>query len=119
MGQYLDIVKTFKEKQAAQKLSQEPSTAEDTETPVETIFLTKHFPQSAQEAYPDWEGILVKSAVLEMSVWVVRSRREGEELARETGHPALLLDEVVGQKGRTPAEVRAALLPILITGTLH
>ena len=83
------------------------------------VFLGKHLPQSAQDAFPDWQGLLVKSAVLGMSVWVVRTRREGEELARETGHPALLLDDVLRQKGQASAEARAALLQVLIMGTVQ
>jgi len=58
---------------------------------------------------------LVKSAVLGMSVWVVRSHVDGLALVKETGHPALILDDVLKMKGRTVEETRAALLPVLIT----
>ena len=85
----------------------------------QSAFLAKHLPQSAQDAVPDWQGLLIKSVVLDLSVWVVRTRLEGEELARETGHPALLLDDVLSQKGQPPAEARAALLPLLIMGTVQ
>jgi hypothetical protein len=85
----------------------------------QSAFLAKHLSQSAQDAFPDWQGLLIKSAVLDMSVWIVRTRLEGEELARETGYPALLLDDVLGQKGQTPAEARVAPLPLLIMGTLQ
>src|SRR5262245_56249523 len=62
-------------------------------------FVARHVPHSALTAFPDWQGLLIKSSVLEMSMWIVRSRKDGEELARETGQPALLLDDVLGQKG--------------------
>lgn len=52
-------------------------------------------------------------------MWVVRDRRDGEDIARETGQPALLLDDVLRQQGKTATEARAALLPLLITGTAH
>ncbi len=76
-------------------------------------------PPAALGVFPDWQGLLIKSSVLNMNVWVVRSRQEGEGLARETGHPALLLDDVLTQKGKTPMEALAALLPLLIVGTVQ
>lgn len=76
-------------------------------------------PAAALEVFPDWRGLLIKSRVLDMAVWVVRNGADGEALARETGQPALLLDDVLRQKGKTPAESRAELLPLLITGTRH
>lgn len=82
-------------------------------------FVEKHLPPAAQAVFPDWEGILIKSAVLDLTVWVVRTRQEGEELAKETGHPALCFDDVLRQKGKTSAAARAALLPLLITGTVQ
>ena len=82
-------------------------------------FLTKHVPSPVLEVFPTWQGLLIKSSVLEMSMWVVRSRKDGEELARETGQPALLLDDVLAQKGRSREEVRTALLPLLILGTVQ
>jgi hypothetical protein len=57
----------------------------------------------------------VESAVLGMVVWVVRDPLHGIALAKETGHPALLLDDILKQKGQTVEEARAALLPLLIT----
>jgi hypothetical protein len=76
-------------------------------------------PPAALQVFPDWSALLVKSTVLGMSVWVVRDRRDGEDIARETGQPALLLDDVLRQQGKTATEARAALLPLLITGTAH
>jgi hypothetical protein len=69
----------------------------------------------ALAVFPDWQGLLIKSKVLDMSVWVVRSHVDGLALARETGHPAVLLDDVLRQKGRTAEEAKAALLPVLIS----
>jgi hypothetical protein len=74
---------------------------------------------AALEAFPDWSGLLVKSSVLGFTVWVVRSRRDGEELAKETGHPALLLADVLNQKSKPSDEARVVLLSHLITGTKH
>jgi hypothetical protein len=76
-------------------------------------------PPAALEVFPEWRGLLVKSKVLDLTVWVVRSRQEGEALAKETGHAAVLLDDILKQKGRTPAEARASILPVLITGSAH
>jgi len=80
----------------------------------ESTFLQQHVPQATTEVFPEYQGLLIKSSVLGMSVWIVRTREEGEELAHETGHPALLLDDVLKQRGKTTEEVRATLLPVLI-----
>lgn len=66
-------------------------------------------------AFPDWQGLLVKSSVLGMSVWVVRNHLDGIALAKETGLPAVLLDDILRQKGKTEEEARASILPVLIT----
>lgn len=76
--------------------------------------LIPDLPPGAAEAFPDWQGILVKSAVLGFSVWVVRDRGEGEDLARETGHPAVLLDDVLCCVGKSADEVVSTLFPVLI-----
>jgi len=68
----------------------------------------------ATEVFPEWRGLLIRSAHLGLSVWVVRNRQDGQDLARETGHSALLLDDVLAQVGKNPTEVRKALLPIMI-----
>jgi hypothetical protein len=54
-----------------------------------------------------------------MSVWVVRCPIDGIALAKETGFPALILDDVLKLKGRTADEARAALLPTLITAPVQ
>ena len=96
-----------------------PQTASPTaEMPSSTIYqeLCQATPKAdALMVFPDWQGLLVKSSVLDMSVWVVRNHVDGIALAKETGHPALLLDDVIRHKGRTAEEARAALLPELIT----
>lgn len=121
MGQYLDIAKRVEARLRVEGRGslQEPASASPTPTTDAEKFPARHIPPAARAVFPDWEGLLIKSAVLDMCVWVVRNRREGEELARETGHPALLLDGMLRQKGTTPAEARAALLPELIMGTLQ
>lgn len=81
----------------------------------QSAFLHQYIPQAALDVYSDWQGLLIKSSVLEMNVWVVRSRTDGAEIAKETGQPALLLDDILRQKGRTREEARTALLPVLIS----
>lgn len=76
--------------------------------------LERYVPPLVLEVYPDWQGILVASSILSRSVWIVRIHQDGEELAKETGHPALLLDDVLSQRGRSREEARKALLPLLI-----
>ncbi len=101
MGKYLDLARKFEAQRQPPTLYQE---------------LTAATPKAdALAVFPDWQGLLVKSAVLGMNVWVVRSPLDGIALAKETGHPALLLDDVLRLKGHTTEEARAALLPILIT----
>ena len=122
MGKYLDIARKFEARmQAEGRLpSQRPAPSPPADCAQQgEVFLERHLPPAAQATFPDWEGLLIKSAVLDLSVWVVRSRQEGEELARETGHPALLLDAVLSQKGKTPAAARESLLPLLIVGTVQ
>ena len=88
-------------------------------TQQESRFLSHYMPSSVQEVFSDWQGLLINSTTLAMSVWVVRSREDGEQLAKETGDPAILLDDVLSQQGRSHGEARAALLPVLITGTVQ
>lgn len=71
---------------------------------------------AALEIFPDWRGFTVESSVLGMTLWVVRNRLQGLALAKATGHPAILVDDILRQVGQTTEEVRAALLPLLITG---
>jgi hypothetical protein len=79
--------------------------------------LMPNLPPAIAEVFPDWQGILVKSAFLKLSVWVVRNRPDGEALAKDTGHPALLLEDVLALTGKNPEEVRRTLLPLLICPT--
>lgn len=83
--------------------------------PAQTPSSSSRSISAALDVFPDWQGISVKSAVLGMSVWVVRDPLHGIALAKETGYPALLLDDILRQKGQTTEEARAALLPLLIT----
>jgi hypothetical protein len=88
-------------------------------TQQESRFFSHYMPSSVQEVFPDWQGLLINSAMLAMSVWVVRTREDGQQLAQETGHPALLLDEMLSQQGKSAEDARAALLPVLITGRVQ
>ena len=54
--------------------------------------------------FPERQGLLIKSTVLDMSVWVVRTPLDGIALAKETGHSAILLDDVLRQRGKTAEE---------------
>lgn len=99
------------------ELAGNPTRAGDTEKVLPSIYrelIEATPPADALAVFPEWQGLLVKSKVLDMSVWVVRSHVDGIALARETGHPALILDDVLRQKGRTAEEPRTALLPLLI-----
>jgi len=84
----------------------------------EDEFIAKHVPPAVSEVFP-WRGLLVKSDVLGMSVWIVRNRSDGADLSAETGDPALLLDDVLRLKGRSKEEVRSALLPLFIISQKH
>lgn len=117
MGRYLDIARAFEERRKAEgRLPAQRPTSPPAGPTLYRELADATPPPAAIEAFPDWQGLLIKSAVLGMSVWVVRSRQDGEALAGETGQPALLLDDVLRQKDRTQEEARAALLPVLITG---
>ena len=114
MGKYLDIARAFEARRAEGRVSPQRQETPSPACSWEDAFLEKHVSPDALQAFPDWQGLLIKSAVLDMSVWVVRNRQDGASLARETGQPALLLDDVLRQKGRTAEEARAAVLPVLI-----
>ncbi|MEW6299910.1 MAG: hypothetical protein AB1671_19640 [Thermodesulfobacteriota bacterium] len=125
MGRYLDIARQFEAKRQATKRQQGaciPVTAAAPEHPPMSEhdrFLARYAGATVTEVFSDLRGILVTSDVLDMPVWVVRNRTDGEDLARETGHPALLVDDILRQRGKSKASARAALLPLLITGTVH
>src|SRR5262245_27060128 len=57
----------------------------------------------------EWQGILVHSAVLDRSVWVVRSYADGLALAKDTGVPCLTLDDVLKVNGSSVEEARVIL----------
>lgn len=82
----------------------------------EREFLSQHARNLPWEESPGWEALQEWFAPLRMCVWWVRDRKTGEECARVTGTPALVISEVVAHQWRTPEEARPALLPLLITG---
>lgn len=122
MGRYLDLVRKFEAQRAAlaggtvEMPRSAPVAAPSRRIPA-TIYdelVNATPPSPALEAFHDWGALLVKSEALGMTLWVVRDEVYGIALARETGLPALKLDAILVQKGRTQDEVRAALLPVLI-----
>ncbi len=74
-------------------------------------FLEQHVSPAVLEVFPEWQGLLIGSSALGGAVWVVRDHQNGRRLAQETSQPFILLDEVLGQKGRTSEEARETLLP--------
>src|SRR5262245_48098133 len=77
-------------------------------------FVEQHIPAAVLEVFSDWQGFLVKSSQPKASVWIVRTREDGEHLHYLTGKPALLLTDVLAQKGRNFAEARKTLLTQII-----
>jgi hypothetical protein len=82
----------------------------------EKEFLALHARNLPWQESPGWEALQEWFKPLRMYVWLVRDRETGEEYARSTGTPALVISEVVARQWRTPEEARAALLPLLIMG---
>lgn len=64
--------------------------------------------------FPKWRAILVTSTVLGLSVWVANTWDDALALSEETDFPALLLSDVLREKGKSAAETRVALLSKLI-----
>jgi hypothetical protein len=77
-------------------------------------FLEKYVPFAVLEAFPEWQGILLESNALGVPLWVVRTRQDGRQLTEKTGQPAILLDDMLVQRGKDPEETRKALSPLLI-----
>lgn len=120
MGKYLDIARKFEARRqmAGQSVPQERAPVSLQEQGKPSVYgelVTATPPSKALEVFADWAALRVKSEVLNMTVWVVRDAVYGLALAKETGQPALLLDDVLKLKGATQEEARAALLPILIS----
>ena len=80
-------------------------------------FLAQYVSPAVLEVFPDWQGVLIEFPALEGVVWVVHDLQYGQQLARETGKPAILLDALLAQQGRTFEETREALAPLLIIST--
>jgi hypothetical protein len=77
-------------------------------------FIEQHIPATVLEVFPDWQGFLVQSSDPKAAVWIVRTREDGQRLHHLTGNPALLLTDVLAQKGRSFAEARKMLLTQII-----
>ena len=77
-------------------------------------FFEQHLPSAALEVFPDWQGILLACDELAVSLWIVRTRHDGQQLHAATGQPALLLTDLLAQKGQDFAEAWKALQPCLI-----
>jgi hypothetical protein len=93
----------------------EHSTARQLPSPDEVqAFVEQYIPAAVSEVFPDWQGFLIKSSDPKASVWIVRTREDGERLHRLTGNPGLLLTDVLAQRGRSLSEARKALLKQII-----
>jgi hypothetical protein len=77
-------------------------------------FLAQYVPPTVLEVFPEWQGILIEFPALEGDIWVVPDLQHGQQLACDTGQPAILLAALLTQQGRTLEETREALAPFLI-----
>src|SRR5207237_10648339 len=77
-------------------------------------FFEQHLTPAVLEVFPDWQRILLACDELAESVWIVRTLEDGQQLHAATGQPALLLADLLTQKGRDFAEAWTALRPRLI-----
>ncbi|HEV8718300.1 MAG TPA: hypothetical protein VGX03_36470 [Candidatus Binatia bacterium] len=77
-------------------------------------FFEQYLSPAVLEVFPDWQGILLACDELAGSVWIVRSIQDGQQLHAATGQPALLLADLLAQKGRDFAEAWKVLQPCLI-----
>jgi hypothetical protein len=77
-------------------------------------FFEQYFSPAVLEVFPDWQGILLACEELAVSVWIVRTIQDGQQLHAATGQPALLLADLLAQKGRDFAEAWKALQLCLI-----
>jgi hypothetical protein len=78
------------------------------------VFFEQYLSPAVLEVFPDWQGILLACDELTGSVWIVRTIQDGRQLHAATGQPALLLADLLAQKGKDFAEARKALQPRLI-----
>src|SRR5215813_8144395 len=79
-------------------------------------FLARYLSPTVLEVFPEWQGILIESPVLEEAVWVVRDHQHGQRLAQETGKPFIHLDEIMAQEGLTTQKTQEALFSQRHTG---
>jgi hypothetical protein len=77
-------------------------------------FFEQHLSPAVLEVFPDWQGILLGCDEFAVPVWIVRTVQDGRQLHAATGQPALLLSDLLAQKGRDFAEAWEVLQPCLI-----
>jgi hypothetical protein len=77
-------------------------------------FFEQHLSPAVLEVFPDWQGILLACDEFAVPVWIVRTVQDGRQLHAATGRPALLLSDLLAQKGRDFAEAWRVLQPRLI-----
>ena len=77
-------------------------------------FFEQYLSPAVLEVFPDWQGILLACDECAVSVWIVRTTKDGRQLHAATGQPALLLTDLLAQKGQDFAEAWKVLQPCLI-----
>lgn len=77
-------------------------------------FFEQDLSPAVLEVFPDWQGILLVCDELAVSLWIVRTTHDGQQLHAATGQPALLLTDLLALKGQDFAEAWKALQPCLI-----
>ena len=77
-------------------------------------FFERYLSPAVLEVFPDWQGILLAGDDLGGSVWIVRTVQDGRQLHAATGQPALLLADLLAQKGQDFAGAWKVLQPRLI-----
>jgi hypothetical protein len=77
-------------------------------------FFERYLSPAVLEVFPDWQGILLACDELAVSLWIVRTTHDGQQLHATTGQPALLLTDLLALKGQDFAEAWKALQPCLI-----
>lgn len=96
-------------RQIAAKRTEQAPVREDAQS-----FLEQYLSPEVLAVFPEWQGFLLMYPEPAVSVWIVRMPQDRKRLHRATGTPALLLDEVLAQRGRPPADAWRTLFSCLI-----